>query len=177
VRVRTDRAGTESFDHAILACHADQALAMLEDPTREEREILGAFPYQRNEVVLHTDTSLLPRSRLAWASWNYHLGEDRRDRSTVTYNMNLLQGLASRHVFLVTLNRSDRIRSDLVLGRYVYHHPVYVRGRAAAQARHGELLGPNRTSFCGAYWGYGFHEDGVASALRACRALRPELVR
>jgi predicted NAD/FAD-binding protein len=176
VRISTDGVGTETYDHAILACHADQALAMLDRPTRVERELLGAFPYQRNEVVLHTDTSLLPRKRLAWASWNYHLGRHKRDRSTVTYNMNLLQGLESRNTFLVTLNDLERIHPDRVIRRYVYHHPVYARGRASAQARHEDVIGPNRTSFCGAYWGYGFHEDGVASALRVCRALERELV-
>ena len=161
--------GDEAFDHAIFACHADQALAMLgAGATAVEREVLGHFPYQRNEAVLHTDTSVLPRRRRAWACWNYHLAPDLERSAAVTYNMNLLQSLRSRHTFCVSLNET-RIDPDKVIQRMTYHHPVFRPGRSATQARQGELIGPNRSSFCGAYWGFGFHEDGVRSALAVAR--------
>lgn len=168
----------ESFDHVVLACHADQALALLADASDSEREILSAFPYSRNTAVLHTDERLLPRRRRAWAAWNYLLwndsaiaGTDECAGATVTYNMNILQHLRSRRTFNVTLNCDDRIDPAKVLRRFVYHHPVFNTGRAAAQAKHAEISGVRRTSYCGAYWGNGFHEDGVASALRVCRSL------
>jgi predicted NAD/FAD-binding protein len=156
----------EAFDHVIFACHSDQALRMLEDPTDTEREVLTAFPYEPNEAILHTDASLLPRRRGAWSSWNYRLPADRPDRATVTYHMNQLQGLDSKHEFLVTLNDDGAIDPDRIVTRILYHHPAFIAGRAEAQARHVELIDTNRTSYCGAYWGWGFHEDGVRSALR-----------
>jgi predicted NAD/FAD-binding protein len=176
-RVRLiDGSGAEAtFDHVVVACHADQALRLLADPTAPERELLGAFPYQRNDVVLHTDEGVLPRNRRAWASWNYHVPREDRDAVSVTYCMNRLQGLSSRHVFNVTLNDPGRVRPERVLRRFVYEHPVFLPGRDAAQRRHHELAGANRTSFCGAYWGFGFHEDGVASGLAVTEALRPGL--
>ena len=170
-----DGAGSEArFDHVIFACHSDQALRMLLDPTAAELELLSAFPYQRNEAVLHTDPAPLPKRRLAWASWNYHIRRDNPDRATVTYNMNLLQGLPWKHIFNVTLNDSEGVAEDRILRRIQYDHPVYTASRAAAWARHGELIGVRRTSFCGAYWGYGFHEDGVRSALAVTNALERE---
>lgn len=163
----------EWFDHVIFACHSDQALSILgDDATPLERHVLGKFPYGRNVAVLHTDASVLPRCRRAWASWNYRLCDDDRTPATVTYNMNILQGLRSRHTFCVTLNDETRIDPSRVLGRYEYAHPIFITERAAAQARHAELLTANRTSFCGAYWRNGFHEDGVVSALRVVDALR-----
>ncbi|MBM79657.1 MAG: FAD-dependent oxidoreductase [Planctomycetaceae bacterium] len=169
VTVRVD--GEESsFDEVVFACHSDQALAMLEQPTDVERELLGAFPYQENVAVLHTDISVLPRRRLAWASWNYHRPEEDVANATVTYNMNILQGLQSKNVYCVTLNEEELIDSQKVLARFVYHHPIYTTGRQAAQQRHSEVIRNNRTSFCGAYWKNGFHEDGVNSALAVCRA-------
>ncbi|MDA0589881.1 MAG: FAD-dependent oxidoreductase [Planctomycetota bacterium] len=173
----------ESFDHVIFACHSDQALRMLTDPTAAERDVLSEFPYERNIAVLHTDRSVLPRRRRAWASWNYHLA-GRSSRSgpspgesgpaaTVTYQMNLLQNLRSQHDFNVTLNSDEMIDPAKVLRRFEYQHPIFTVRRAAAQARHRELINVNRTSFCGAYWGNGFHEDGVVSALRVCEALLP----
>jgi predicted NAD/FAD-binding protein len=164
----------ESFDHVVLACHSDQALRMLANPTTVEREVLEAIPYGRNTAVLHTDTTLLPRSKRAWASWNYQVREEGAtgaDRSTVTYNMNMLQHLRSRHTYCVSLNCDEWIDPAKVIRRFVYHHPVFTTRRAAAQRRHAELLDANRTSFCGAYWGAGFHEDGVKSALAVCNAL------
>ncbi len=154
-----------AFDHVILACHADQALGLLADPTPVERQVLGAFPYQRNDVLLHTDTTVLPRSRRAWASWNYHVPATERDAVSVTYDMNRLQGLQAPHQFNVTLNGSGLVDPSRVLGQFTYEHPVFTPGRDAAQRRHAELVDVNHTSFCGAYWGYGFHEDGVRSAL------------
>jgi len=159
----------ERFDEAILACHSDQALAILgPDATGLERDLLGRFPYQSNPAVLHTDTSVLPRSRRAWACWNYHLADWSDQAAAVTYNMNMLQGLRTRQTFCVSLNEPG-IDPDKVIRRIEYHHPVYRPGRDQAQARHRDLIRNRRTSFCGAYWGYGFHEDGVRSALAVCR--------
>jgi predicted NAD/FAD-binding protein len=166
VRLKTAGGEAHEFDHVILACHADQALRMLADPSETERELLGAFPYQPNEAVLHTDTSVLPRRPRARASWNYRLPVDNPDQATVTYDMNRLMSLDTDDRFLVTLNDASAIDPLRVLRTFQYSHPVYVAGRAQAQRRHHELIGVNRTSFCGAYWGYGFHEDGVRSALR-----------
>jgi predicted NAD/FAD-binding protein len=153
------------FDQVFIACHSDQALKMLSDPSREEREILGAIAYQANEALLHVDTRFMPRRPLAWAAWNYHLPALRREHVTVTYNMNILQSLQAPEQFLLTLNRGDDVDPAKVLGRYVYHHPVYTLDAVAAQRRRHEINGARRTYYCGAYWSYGFHEDGVKSAL------------
>jgi predicted NAD/FAD-binding protein len=157
----------ERFDHVFLACHADQALRMLADPSREEREILGALPYQRNEALLHTDTTLLPRRRRARAAWNYHRLPGPRAGVALTYDMNVLQRLRSRHTFCVTLNASEHVNPSRVLRRMEYAHPLFTPAGAAAQLRHHEISGVRRTHYCGAYWRYGFHEDGVVSALQA----------
>ncbi|HET9205429.1 MAG TPA: FAD-dependent oxidoreductase [Burkholderiaceae bacterium] len=167
VWVSAQGAPTERYDHVFFACHADQALRLLADPSAAEREILGALPFQRNEAVLHTDTSLLPRRRLAWAAWNYHVLNGLGQRVALTYNMNILQGLSSRHTFCVTLNRSDAIDPRHVLKRLTYEHPLFTPAGVAAQQRHHEISGVQRTHYCGAYWRYGFHEDGVVSALGA----------
>ena len=171
--VVTTAQGSERFDQVVLACHADQALAMLGDASAAEREILSAMPYQDNEVVLHTDTSLLPRRQRAWASWNYRLdGRGADERVSVTYNMNILQRLEADTTFCVTLNDSDSIDPAKVLGRYVYAHPQFTLAGQAAQMRHDEISSvARRTHFCGAYWRNGFHEDGVWSALRVAQAL------
>lgn len=173
VRVHSS-VGPEVFDHVIFACHSDQALALLADADRLESETLAAFPYQANEVVLHTDTRLLPRNRRAWAAWNAHVpGSNLKShvRATVTYNMNILQSLACRETYCVTLNESDAIDPARVLGRFTYHHPMYDQRREAAWRNHDALACRRRTSYCGAYWGYGFHEDGVRSALKVCDAI------
>ncbi len=161
----------EEYDEVVIAAHSDQALAMLADPSAAEREILAAIPYQRNEAVLHTDTSLMPRRRRAWASWNFHLTDVPAGRTTVTYWMNNLQGLDADREIFVTLNRGEAIDPAHVIRRLTYDHPIYTRDGVHAQARHGEISGPNRTRYCGAYWGWGFHEDGVVSANRACAPL------
>ena len=154
------------FDAAFLACHSDQALAMLADASDAEREVLGAIPYQANEAVLHTDATLLPRRRLAWAAWNYHLRPD-GGPVALTYNMNILQRLEAPAPFLVTLNRTEAIDPDRIIKRITYHHPLYTPASVAAQARHREIDGAHATYYCGAWLRNGFHEDGVASALAA----------
>ena len=164
----------ERFDHVVLAAHADQALGMLADPTDRELEILGAFPYQPNEAVLHTDRRLLPRRRRAWASWNFHLLEQPAGRPTVTYHMNRLQSLNADRDFCVTLNRTEAIDPAHVIRTIPYAHPVFTAAGHAAQQRHREISGHDRTHFCGAYWGWGFHEDGVSSAVRVAERLGGE---
>jgi predicted NAD/FAD-binding protein len=165
VQIKPQQGELERFDAVIIATHSDQALRLLADPSHQEREILGAIPYQENAVVLHTDTRLLPRRRLAWAAWNYHIPEQAQANVAVTYNMNILQGLAAPATLCVTLNHSEFIDPDKILFRTLYHHPVFTPQAVAAQARRDEINGVNRTWYCGAYWGYGFHEDGVNSAL------------
>lgn len=162
-------AGTERFDKVIFACHSDQALALLAAPTHSEQEILGALPYADNDVVLHTDTRLLPKRPLAWASWNYRLGGPLDQPAAVTYDMNILQGIQSDTTFCVSLNQTAAIDPSKILARYTYAHPQYSLAGMAAQARWEELLGANHSYFCGAYWANGFHEDGVVSALRVAR--------
>ena len=172
VLVRLKNGAVENFDQLFIACHSDQALKLLSDPSPEEREILGSIPYQANEAVLHTDSSLMPRRPLAWAAWNYHLPIEPCGRVTVTYNMNILQTLAAPAQFLLTLNRSNDVDPRKILGRYVYHHPVFTSAAVAAQARRREINGVRRTYYCGAYWSYGFHEDGVKSALVSVEEFR-----
>jgi predicted NAD/FAD-binding protein len=161
----------ESFDALVLATHADDALALLSDPSELEVELLAAFPYQRNEAVLHTDRSLLPRRRRAWASWNYHLLDAHTGPATVTYHMNRLQSLRADREFCVTLNRTTAIDPSQIIATFDYAHPVYTPAGVAAQLRHADISGRNRTHYCGAYWGWGFHEDGVESALRVASEL------
>lgn len=166
VLVRPRGGEVERFDEVVLATHSDQALALLTDASAREREILGALPYQRNEAVLHTDVRMLPRRRRAWASWNYHLQAEPAGRATVTYHMNRLQSLRAEREFCVTLNRIEAIDPARVLRTITYAHPVFTAAGVEAQRRFGELSGRRRTHFAGAYWGWGFHEDGVRSALR-----------
>ena len=165
VVLRTAHGDIAQFDAVVFACHSDQALAMLEDPSREESQILRAFPYAANEAILHTDASLLPRRPLARAAWNYHLLREPGRGVPVTYDMNVLQSLSTRHRYLVSLNLGDRIDPERVLRRFNYSHPVYTPEGVAAQRRHGEISGVRRSFYCGAYWRYGFHEDGVVSGL------------
>lgn len=165
VVLRTGAGEEARFDRVVLAAHADQSLRMLVDATSKEREILGAFAFQKNDALLHTDTSIMPSKRRAWASWNYHVTQPATDLPTVTYWMNRLQALDSKRDYLVTLNRNDDVDPAHVLKRFVYHHPVYSTAAVAAQRRHAEIDGVAGVHFCGAYWGFGFHEDGVKSAL------------
>ncbi|WP_095099887.1 NAD(P)/FAD-dependent oxidoreductase [Pseudomonas sp. Irchel 3A5] len=168
-------AGSERFDKVVFACHSDQALKMLAQPSAAEQEILGALPYAENDVVLHTDIRLLPKRPLAWASWNYRLGGGKQQLAAVTYDMNILQGIDSDTTFCVSLNQTDAIDPNKILARYTYAHPQYSLAGVDAQARWPELAGINHTWFCGAYWANGFHEDGVVSGLRVASALGESL--
>jgi uncharacterized protein len=158
-----------SFDEVVFASHSDQTMKMLFDITPLEKEILNGFSYQPNSVVLHTDISVLPKRRLAWAAWNYFIPKSDQGKVAVTYNMNILQGINAPETFCVSLNMDDQIASNKVLRRFTYHHPVFTRTAFESQKRWSEISGKNRTHFCGAYWGYGFHEDGVKSALQVCK--------
>ena len=164
--------GHESFDEVIFACHSDQALRILSDATRDERNILGSINYSDSEVILHTDDSFLPKQKRAHASWNYRLDPDLAGKPSVTYNMNILQGLDTRKAICVTLNQTDKIDPEEILGEFRYSHPIFNEKSVAAQKRCHDISGHNRTYFCGAYWHQGFHEDGVKSALDVCRHFR-----
>jgi len=177
VRVRSARGDVARYDHVFLACHAPQALAMLEAPTAAEREVLAAFPYAANEVLLHTDASVLPRRALARAAWNYHLLADSQEPVALTYDMNVLQSLDAPVRFLVSLNHRKAIDERRILRTFTYDHPVYSPRAVTAQARHRELNGAQRTYFCGAYWRCGFHEDGVVSAQAALAHFDEDLAR
>ena len=162
----------EAFDQVIMACHSDQALALLANPSPDESRILKAIPYQGNDVVLHTDVSLLPRNRKVWAAWNYHLDDQQQQTAAVTYFMNRLQGFdENTGPFCVTLNRSHAIDPAKIIRRFRYDHPVFTLEGMAAQQEHHRISGAQHTHYCGAYWFNGFHEDGVRSAERACKAL------
>lgn len=158
------------FEQVVFACHSDQALAILEQPSDAEQSILGAIPYQANDVVLHTDVRLLPRNKKTWSSWNYTLGQS-SDRAVVTYNMNILQGISAPETFCVTLNNTEAINPHKILGRFQYDHPVFSLEGMAAQQRWQEINGVVDTWYCGAYWHNGFHEDGIVSALRVAKAI------
>jgi uncharacterized protein len=159
----------ERYDHVVIATHSDQALAMLADPSPRETRLLSAIPYQRNEAVLHTDSTLLPRRRAARSAWNFHLLREPKPLSTVTYYMNHLQRLNADRDYCVSLNRSEAIDPAKVIRTISYAHPVYTPQGVAAQAEHASISRRDtRTHYCGAYWGWGFHEDGVRSAMRAC---------
>jgi predicted NAD/FAD-binding protein len=162
----------ERYNQVFLACHSDQALRLLADATPLEREVLGAIAYQQNDVVLHTDSSILPKRKRAWAAWNYRLLEEEQDRVSVTYNMNKLQRLETSTPLLVTLNMTHAVDPAKIIKRLSYDHPMYTPQGVAAQARQSEINGVDRTYFCGAYWRYGFHEDGVVSALQALEHFR-----
>jgi predicted NAD/FAD-binding protein len=164
VHLRTLQGEERIYERVIVAAHSDQALRLLAEATPREREVLGAFAYQPNDVVLHTDARLMPGRRRAWASWNVHRARVPSALPTVTYWMNRLQSLAEPRDYFVSLNRTAEIDPARILARFTYHHPIYSRAAFAAQARHAEIDGVHGVHFCGAYWGYGFHEDGVRSA-------------
>ncbi len=166
VEITSDAGGRELFDYVFFACHSDQALRLLQDPTETEREVLGAIRYQPNEAILHTDTALMPRRRRAWAAWNYHIPKDSSRHVAVTYNMNILQRLDARQQYCVTLNNDRDIDPDKIIERIQYEHPVYSQDAVAAQQRQADV-NVDRSFYCGAYWRNGFHEDGVFSALKA----------
>ena len=164
--------GRERFDAVVMACHSDQSLNLLADKSAAEHDILSAFPYQENEAVLHTDSSLLPRRKAAWAAWNYHVPKYDTSRVAVTYNMNILQSLEAHDTYCVTLNHDQAIAPERVIERITYHHPVFTAAGIAAQKRRSEISGVNRSFYCGAYWRYGFHEDGMVSGLQALQELK-----
>ncbi|MEO0443518.1 MAG: FAD-dependent oxidoreductase, partial [Pseudomonadota bacterium] len=172
---------TAQFDQVVIACHSDQALAMLSDASDIEQSILSAIPYQLNDVVLHTDTALLPRNRLTWSSWNYRILKHNQGEAgdqtlpVLSYHMNILQSIESEDTFCVTLNKTDVINPEHIIGQYQYAHPVFSLEAIEAQQRWSEINGVNRTWFCGAYWANGFHEDGVSSALKVTEALGESL--
>ncbi|MCB1555269.1 MAG: FAD-dependent oxidoreductase [Xanthomonadales bacterium] len=159
------------FDQVVLACHSDQALQALADPSDAERDILGAIRFQHNDTVLHTDRSQLPRDRRAWAAWNALISAEPESECTVSYCMNLLQSIESPDPFVVTLNRTHAIDPAKILARRSYAHPIYTRESVAAQSRRAEISGQRNTWYCGAYWGWGFHEDGMRSAVDVAQGL------
>ena len=190
VVIKTIHGLSERFDQVVIAAHSDQALAMLADASDKETELLSAIPYQKNEVILHTDISLLPTRRSTWSSWNYRITDEptanesdlKTNKTTsddqlpvLTYDMNILQSIASDTTFCVTLNKSDAIDPEKILGTYYYDHPVFSQKSVAAQEQWQTINGVNKTWFCGAYWANGFHEDGVLSALRVAEKLGSSL--
>ncbi len=178
VKIKPQTGEEQTFDYVFFACHSDQALKILgQDASAQERDILGAIPYQENTVYLHHDASLLPKRKLAWAAWNYHVTAKPSDKVQVTYNMNILQNIQSPEPILVTLNHTDFINPAKVIKRLKYTHPVYTLAGVAAQARHAEISGPNLTAYAGAYWLNGFHEDGVASALSALEHFKAHMTK
>lgn len=166
--------GTHEFDAVVFACHSDQALALLDQPTEDERSVLEAIPYQDNSVILHTDTRLLPRNQRGWAAWNYMIPDQPNLPVTVTYNMNILQNFNSDTTFCVSLNQDNYIDPGKILRRFNYSHPGFTLDGIAAQERHHEINGQQHTFYCGAYWFNGFHEDGVNSAIRVAKSLNVE---
>lgn len=164
--------GHESFERVVFACHSDEALDLLgESASSTEKQVLGGIPFQPNEVVLHTDTSRLPKHKGAWAAWNYMLDDSEATLATLTYNMNILQGFESETTYCVSLNQTDKIDPDKIIGRFNYAHPVFNMQSFEAQSRREQIQGENLSYFCGAYWYNGFHEDGVRSALDVVKAL------
>ena len=171
VIIKTVAGEIHEFDQVVFSCHSDQALSMLTDATQQENDILGAIPYQMNEVVLHTDRRLMPKRKLAWAAWNYHIPQRLSEYAMVTYHMNALQNFDDApDDFMVTLNRTAEIAPGKIIDKYDYAHPVFTMDGIAAQQRHNEINNKNRSHYCGAYWFNGFHEDGVNSALRVAKS-------
>tara|TARA_B110000196_G_scaffold31632_1_gene23977 strand:- start:2860 stop:4161 length:1302 start_codon:yes stop_codon:yes gene_type:complete len=171
VIIKTVAGEIHEFDQVVFSCHSDQALSMLTDATPQENDILGAIPYQMNEVVLHTDRRLMPKRKLAWAAWNYHIPQRLSEYAMVTYHMNALQNFDDApDDFMVTLNRTAEIAPGKIIDKYDYAHPVFTMDGIAAQQRHNEINNKNRSHYCGAYWFNGFHEDGVNSALRVAKS-------
>ena len=175
VEVKVTGHEVERFDQVFMACHGDQALQLLADPSMNEEQVLGQFKYQENEAILHTDDSLMPRRRRAWAAWNYHIPAYSQERVAVSYNMNILQGIKAPVTFCVTLNHAYAIRPEKIIQRFQYSHPVFTPESIEAQKRHADINGAYRTYYCGAYWRNGFHEDGVVSALTALEHFKEQL--
>jgi len=175
IEIETQQFGIENFDYVFIACHSNQALHLLQDPTNIEKQVLGDIQYQENEAVLHTDTLILPKRKLAWAAWNYHILKRSQNRVALTYNMNILQSLKAPVEFCVTLNNSKAIDESKIIKTMRYDHPIITPQSVTAQQRHREINANNRTFYCGAYWRFGFHEDGVVSALNALNHFKEEI--
>jgi predicted NAD/FAD-binding protein len=176
VTITTSSGKQYEFDQVIFSCHSDQALRLLSDATQDENDVLSAIPFQMNDVVLHTDEKLMPKKKLAWAAWNYHIPQRHSEHAMVTYNMNILQNFDDApETILLTLNRSQEIDPSKIIKQYQYAHPVFTLDGMVAQSRHSDISNHNRTHFCGAYWLNGFHEDGVNSALKVCSDFGIEL--
>ena len=175
VEIASGKGETEVFDYVFMACHADQALRLLADPSLTEEQVLSAFRYQANEAVLHFDETLMPKRKRAWAAWNYHIPAEPKERVALTYNMNILQSIQARQQFCVSLNHSEAIREDRIIQRFEYDHPIFTAQSIEAQKQHAEINGRYRTYYCGAYWRNGFHEDGVVSALNALQHFKDHL--
>ena len=167
VQISTSQS-TYNFDKVVIATHSNQALRLLANPTNNEKNILGNIKYQKNTALIHTDTSILPKRNRAWSSWNYLLGDQEDERVVLTYNMNILQNLKSDSTYCVTINNNQKINKNKIIKEVVYHHPLFTIDSVRAQQSYDKINGFNNTFFCGAYWGNGFHEDGVNSALKVC---------
>tara|TARA_B110000438_G_scaffold299492_1_gene349770 strand:+ start:42 stop:1286 length:1245 start_codon:yes stop_codon:yes gene_type:complete len=165
-----EKGSSEKFDKVIFATHSDQALRLLEEPSQEEIDILGALPYQKNEAILHTDSGILPKKKITWSSWNF-LNVNKSSPVSLTYNMNILQSLETKIDFLVTLNGSGAIDPKKIIKKILYHHPLFTIDGIEAQKKKHQISGVNNTFYCGAYWGNGFHEDGVNSAIDVSNSL------
>ena len=161
--------GTEIFDYIFFACHSDEALKLISDPSTQEKEVLSSIPYSKNEVTLHTDESIMPNNKLTWAAWNYNIDSTNDMPIALTYNMNILQNLKTQQTILVTLNDNGNINPEKVLKKINYDHPLFSLKSVEAQKNYGIISGVNRTGYAGAYWGNGFHEDGISSAYKAIK--------
>ena len=158
----------KEYDSVVISTHSNQALNLLSDPTTDEKNILGNIKYQKNTALIHTDISILPKRKLAWSSWNYLINQDSDQLVTLTYNMNILQNLKSNKTYCVTINNTKKLNPDKIIKEIIYHHPLFTESSVKAQKQKAIICGCNNTYYTGAYWGYGFHEDGVNSALDVC---------
>ena len=167
IKIKDDN-NVHTFDKIVLACHSNQALKMIQNPTNDEKNILSSINYQENRATIHTDTSVLPNRKKAWSSWNY-LSTNETENVVLTYNMNILQNLKSDKVFCVTINDPGLIDKKKIIKEIKYEHPLFTPSCLKSQSKKDLINGKNNTYFAGAYWGYGFHEDGVNSALDVCK--------
>lgn len=167
-----DNKGKEKFDYVFFACHSDEALEILKKPTTDEFKILKALPYQKNDIILHTDSSIMPQKKLSWAAWNYNIDNPEDSPITLTYNMNILQNIKTKEALLVTLNPKQPILKDKIIKKLQYTHPKFSKESISAQKKNKLISGKNRTFYLGAYWGKGFHEDGVKSAYEAVKIFK-----
>ncbi len=164
-----DNKSKEKFDYVFFACHSDEALEILKKPTADEIKILSSLPYQKNDIILHTDSSIMPQKKLSWAAWNYNIDSPDDSPITLTYNMNILQNIKTKDALLVTLNPKLPISKGKVIKQLQYTHPKFSKESVIAQLKNKIISGKNRTFYSGAYWGKGFHEDGVKSAYEAVK--------